>query len=117
MAMRSLYDDERIKMTAPKTCCCCSDMDKLSVDHLIPRIKGSVKTSDNLILACRSFDSSKQGRYLLEWMTKKDTFPANLLLGRYRKLVDRYCENNDMFAVAMSAVLQRDSSPNPQRHA
>ena len=108
MAMRSLYDDERIKMTAPKACCYCGSEDKLSVDHLIPRIRGGADDSDNLILACRACNSSKQGRDMLEWMKKKEAFPSILLLRRYLKLVARYCDDNDLLSIALSDALQRD---------
>jgi 5-methylcytosine-specific restriction endonuclease McrA len=54
MSMRSLYDDERLKMTLPQACCYCGATSNLSVDHLIPRVKGGPDESDNLILACRT---------------------------------------------------------------
>ncbi len=40
MSMRSLYHDERLKMTMPQACYYCASTDSLAVDHLIPRIKG-----------------------------------------------------------------------------
>ena len=40
MAMRTLYYDERTKMTVPRACSYCGSEDNLSIDHLIPRIKG-----------------------------------------------------------------------------
>ena len=108
MAMRSLYDDERIKMTAPKACCYCGSVEHLAVDHLIPRIKGGGDDSDNLILACRTCNSSKQGRDLLEWMTKKETFPSVMILRRYLKLVARYCDKHDLLEVAMPEAIRMD---------
>lgn len=85
MNMRSLYDDERMKMTVPQACCYCGNINKLSVDHLIPRIKGGSDESDNLIWACNSCNSSKQGRDMLQWMHDKNRFPSVLLLRRYLK--------------------------------
>ena len=38
MSMRSLYDDERLKMTMPQACYYCGSTVALSVDHLIPRL-------------------------------------------------------------------------------
>ena len=108
MAMRTLYDDERTKMTMPRACCYCGSEDNLSVDHLIPRIKGGADQSDNLILACRVCNSSKQGRDMLEWMKKKDTFPSIWLLRRYLKLVARHCEEHDLLNVPLSDALERD---------
>ena len=90
MRMRSLYDDERIKMTAPQACYYCGDSHRLCVDHLIPKMRGGPDASDNLIWACRRCNSSKGGRDLLEWMMARNCFPALLLLRRYIKIVARY---------------------------
>ncbi len=94
MMMGSLYDDERIKMTAQQACSYCGDTDRLCADHLIPKMRGGPDASDNLILACRRCNSSKGGRDLLEWMTAKELFPPLLLLRRYIKIVARYCEEH-----------------------
>ena len=106
--MRSLYDDERLKMTVPQACYYCGSTDKLSVDHLIPRISGGTDDSDNLIWACRSCNSSKQGRDMLVWMDKKGVFPPVLLLRRYLKLVARYCDENELLTLPLTDALQRD---------
>lgn len=108
MTMRSLYDDERIKMTAPQACYYCGSTDRLSVDHLIPRIRGGANESDNLIWACRSCNSSKQSRDMLEWMVAKKTFPAILLLRRYLKLVARYCDEHDLLSITVAEAVRRD---------
>lgn len=92
MSMRSLYDDERLKMITPQACCYCGGVERLAVDHLIPRIKGGADDSDNLILACRSCNSSKGGRDMLAWMNDRGEFPSVLLLRRYVKIVARHCD-------------------------
>ena len=92
LSMKSLYDDERLKMTAPQACYYCGRTSKLVVDHLIPRIRGGPDESDNLIWACRSCNSSKQGRDMLVWSAAKGFFPSVLLLRRYLKIVARFCE-------------------------
>ena len=93
MKMRSLYDDERIKMTMPRACYYCGSTHKMTVDHLIPKIHGGPDEADNLIWACRSCNSSKRGRDMLTWMELKGQFPPLLLLRRYIKIVARYCED------------------------
>jgi 5-methylcytosine-specific restriction endonuclease McrA len=108
MAMRSLYDDERIKMTMPQACYYCGSTNGLSVDHLIPRISGGADDADNLIWACRSCNSSKQGRDMLEWMKTKNAFPAILLLRRYLKLVARYCDENGLLSTPLPDAFQLD---------
>ena len=91
MQMRSLYDDEKVKFTYPQACCYCGTQAFISIDHLIAQIKGGADHSDNLVWACRSCNSSKRDRDLLEWCQNKNTFPSILLLRRYIKLVARYC--------------------------
>ena len=94
MSMRSLFDDERLKMTVPQACYYCGAKGHLAVDHLIPRIRGGRDEVDNLIWACRACNSSKQGRDMLVWATSKGFFPSILLLRRYLKIVARFCEEN-----------------------
>ncbi len=94
MKMGSLYDDERLKMTAAQACYYCGDKRQLCVDHLIPKIRGGPDAADNLIWACRRCNSSKGGRDMLEWMESKGRFPPVLLLRRYVKIVARYCDEH-----------------------
>jgi len=101
MSMRSLYHDERLKMTFPQACYYCGSTASLAVDHLIPRIKGGRDEADNLIWACRSCNSSKQGQDMLVWAVAKGFFPSVLLLRRYLKIVARYCEENGYMDVSL----------------
>ncbi len=102
LAMRTLYDDERLKMTAPQACYYCGCAGPLAVDHLIPRIRGGADEADNLIWACRSCNSSKSGRDLLEWAEVKGFFPPILLLRRFLKLVARHCESKGAMECKLS---------------
>ena len=108
MSMRSLYDDERIKMTAPQACYYCGAKGKLVVDHLIPRIRGGPDEPDNLIWACRSCNSSKGGKDLLVWAQTKGFFPSILILRRYIKIVARFCEENGHMEAALDEVEDAD---------
>ena len=94
IAMRSLYDDERLKMTAPQACYYCGHGNNLTVDHLVSLVRGGPDEADKLIWACRSCNSSKNGRDMLVWANSKGFFPSILLLRRYIKIVARYCEEN-----------------------
>ena len=109
MSMRSLYHDERLKMTFPQACYYCGSNQTLVVDHLIPRIRGGSDESDNLIWACRSCNSSKQGRDMLSWIISKDMFPSILLLRRYMKIVARFCEDNGYMDMGLSEVAEVDT--------
>ncbi len=59
---------------------------RLHGDHLIPRHRGGPESGDNLVWACRSCNSSKNARDLLEWYASKNEFPSVLLMRRYLKL-------------------------------
>ena len=63
ITMRSLYDDERLKLTAAQACYYCGAKGNLAVDHLIPRIRGGADEGDNLIWACRACNSSKHSAW------------------------------------------------------
>lgn len=106
MSMRSLYDDERLKMTVPQACYYCGAKEKLTVDHLIPKIRGGPDEADNLIWACRSCNSSKNGRDLLVWFLARDAFPPVLLLRRYMKIVARFCEQHGMMDTPLDKVAE-----------
>lgn len=108
LKMGSLFDDERLKMTMPQACYYCGQKGSLSVDHLIPRIKGGPREADNLIWACRSCNSSKQGRDMLVWMAFKGKFPPVLLLRRYMKIVALYCEEEGIMELDLEDVKQRE---------
>ncbi|QDV25865.1 HNH endonuclease [Aureliella helgolandensis] len=101
MQMRTLYDDEKVKLNYPQACCYCGATTSLSIDHLIPRIKGGEDYSDNLVWACKSCNSSKRDRDLLEWCLIKNAFPSVLLLRRYMKLVARYCEAHELLDIRL----------------
>lgn len=108
ISMRSLYDDERLKMTEPQACYYCGAKDNLAVDHLIPKIRGGPDDADNLIWACRSCNSSKQGRDMLVWATSKGFFPSILLLRRYIKIVARYCDQKGYMSIPLDQLEDGD---------
>lgn len=59
---------------------------KLHGDHVIPRHRGGPESADNLVWACRSCNSAKNARDLLEWYASRNNFPPVLLMRRYLKL-------------------------------
>lgn len=108
LKMRTLYDDEKVKFTYPQSCCYCGTTETLSIDHLISRIKGGDDHSNNLVWACRSCNSSKGGRDLLEWYQIKNRFPSILLLRRYIKLVAKYCVEHGILETTLAVATQQD---------
>ena len=111
MKMRSLYDDERIKMTMPQACYYCGSVHKLCADHLIPKMRGGPDAPDNLIWACRTCNSSKGGRDMLAWMQAKGRFPPILLLRRYIKIVAQYCEDHGRLDTALDRLDDEPAMP------
>jgi hypothetical protein len=107
MKMGSLYDDEKVKFQYPQACCYCGITTQISIDHLIPQIKGGADYADNLVWACKSCNSSKRDRDLLEWSQNKGRFPSILLLRRYTKLIARYCDQQGLLELPLSEALQQ----------
>ena len=103
----SLFRDEQEKIGSAH-CVYCGATDNLSLDHLIPRLRGGEDAADNLVTACRSCNSSKGSRDLLEWAASRGELPTLVLLRRYLKLVIRYCVRNDLMGVSLSAARTLD---------
>lgn len=72
-------------------CVYCGAEDNLSLDHLIPRIKGGTDDVDNLVCSCRSCNSSKGKKDLMRWYIESGDFPSIMVLRRYLKLVYHQC--------------------------
>ena len=96
MNIRSFFDDERLKMILPQSCCYCGSTDNLAADHIIPRKEGGLDIGENLIWACRSCNSSKSATDMLEWLQSKNMFPSILLYRRYLKILINYCRANNL---------------------
>ena len=87
MNIRSLLDDERLKMNVPRVCAYCGAQGALTLDHLMPKQFGGWDSADNIVWACRSCNSSKGSRDVLVWWQTRDAGPVPLLLvRRYLKL-------------------------------
>lgn len=87
MSLGELVDDEKLKMVLPQACCYCGSTERLAADHLIPTSRGGPNRGENLVWACRTCNSSKGARDMLEWLGTRGVFPPLLLLRRYLKLV------------------------------
>lgn len=107
MSMRSIFDDERLKMTLPRICVYCGSDVSLAIDHMIPRISGGADEADNLVLACRSCNSSKQGRDMLRWMVGREAFPSIYVLRRYTKIAARRCLDIDIMDEPIASISDR----------
>ncbi len=69
-----------------KSCVFCGSASDLSTDHLIPTNRGGDDSPDNLVLSCRSCNSSRGDKGIFEWLglQKKDNL-HRLVAGKYLK--------------------------------
>lgn len=96
MNMRSIFDDEKIKVISGQKCSYCGATNNLALDHVFPQKFGGKDVGDNLIYACRPCNSSKGKRDLMEWMNAKSVFPPLMILRRYLKLINEFCVREDL---------------------
>jgi len=95
MRIGDLYENNiRQMMSAHDTCWYCgcpvAECGALTADHIFPRAKGVANVSDNLIMVCRSCNSSKGTKDLLQWFYERGEFPPMRVLAHYLKLVNQY---------------------------
>jgi 5-methylcytosine-specific restriction endonuclease McrA len=83
LQLGSFLKDEGYKMATSDHCCYCGDTNNLSIEHLIPRKRGGKHDPENLVMACRSCNSSKGSMDYLEWLAKNEGSIRWGLLRRY----------------------------------
>ena len=96
MNMRSIFDDEKIKLQTGQKCNYCGSSEKLALDHIFPQRYGGKDDAENLIYACRTCNSSKGKKDLMEWMDYRKQFLPLMIIRRYLKLTFNYCLKNDL---------------------
>jgi hypothetical protein len=96
MNMRTIFDDEKIKIQIGKICNYCGSSDKLALDHIFPQKLGGKDDAENLIFACKSCNSSKGKKDLIEWMNFRGEFLPLMIIRRYLKLTFNYCLENQL---------------------
>lgn len=99
MNIRTIFDDEKIKLLSGQKCSYCGSSNKLALDHIFPKKFGGKDTGDNLIYACRPCNSSKGKKDLMEWMNSKNQFPPLMILRRYLKLIIEFCDTKNLMDV------------------
>lgn len=104
MNIGTMFDDEKIKLLSGQACSYCASTEYLALDHIFAQKMGGNHSGDNLIYACRSCNSSKGKKDLMEWLVSKDIFPPLMVLRRYLKLVITYCEVNDLLDLPVEKV-------------
>lgn len=101
MKVKSMFIDQKMKLRTGNQCAYCGISEEeeevnFALDHILPRIKGGKDIGDNLIIACRSCNSSKRDTDLLEWYDKNGLYADPWILRTYLKLVIQYCEDNNL---------------------
>lgn len=96
MNMRTIFDDEKIKLQTGQICNYCGSEDKLALDHIFPQKLGGKDDAENLIFACRTCNSSKGKKDLMEWMAFRGQFLPLMIIRRYLKLTFNYCNDNGL---------------------
>lgn len=108
MNIRTIFDDEKIKLLSGNKCSYCGATENLALDHIFPKELGGKDAGDNLVYACRSCNSSKGKKDLMEWMDYKNTFPPLMISRRYLKLVIIYCIENDLMECSVEDLTNQN---------
>ena len=96
MNMRTIFDDERVKLQTGQICNYCGSTEKLALDHIFPQKYGGQDNAENLIFACKTCNSSKGKKDLMEWMAYRGEFLPLMIIRRYLKLTFKYCNENGL---------------------
>ena len=96
MNIRTIFDDEKIKLQTGQICNYCGSSQNLALDHILPQRFGGKDDAENLIFACRSCNSSKGKKDLMEWMYFRKKFLPLMIIRRYLKLTLGYCLENNL---------------------
>lgn len=96
MNIRSIFDDEKIKLQTGQVCNYCGASKNLTLDHIFPKKFILEDTAENLVFACKTCNSSKGKKDLIEWMSYKEQFLPLMVIRRYLKLIYNYCLENDL---------------------
>jgi len=113
MKIGDLYQNIIRQMTSPHDACwycgrSVSDCGPLTADHIFPRMKGGENVSDNLIMVCRSCNSSKGAKDLLAWYRERGEFPPMRVLAHYLKLVNQYALDSDLLGLSLEELSGMD---------
>ncbi|MBK8514881.1 MAG: HNH endonuclease [Saprospiraceae bacterium] len=106
MNMKSIFDDEKIKLMTGQVCNYCGSTENLTLDHIIPKYKGGTDNAENLIYACTSCNSSKGKKDLMEWMQKINEYLPLMVIRRYLKLVYYHADQHDILSFTLTELAE-----------
>lgn len=96
MSIRTIFDDEKVKLQTGQVCNYCGSEENLALDHVFAKKMGGEDSANNLLYACRRCNSSKGKKDLIEWMVSKGEFLPIMVIRRYLKLIYEYCKDNEL---------------------
>lgn len=105
MNIGTIFDDEKIKLQTGQMCNYCGSADKLALDHIFPQKLGGLDDAENLIYACRSCNSSKGKKDLIEWMNFRGQFLPLMIIRRYLKLTYNYCHKQNLLEMNLADLV------------
>lgn len=105
MSMRTIFDDEKIKLQTGQICNYCGSNENLALDHILAKKMGGKDDAENLLFACRSCNSSKGKKDLMEWMNFRGEYLPLMVIRRYLKLLFRYCSENDLLDKKVDEII------------
>ncbi len=70
---------QSIKDQWGNACCYCGSTEKLSLDHVIPKVKGGLDTKNNLVCACTTCNKDKAHSPMEEWYRNQEFFSETRL--------------------------------------
>lgn len=113
-----LYNQNKIKLKAGDYCFYCGaeiSKENLTADHVFPRIKGGTNDMDNIIFVCKSCNSSKGKKDLLEWfLLNRERFPSPFILGHYLRQIYLYAIEHGLMEQKYEDVCLLDLPFNPR---
>jgi hypothetical protein len=108
MNMRTIFDDEKIKLQTGQICNYCGDTEKLALDHIFPQKMGGLDDAENLIYACRTCNSSKGKKDLIDWMIYRGQFLPLMIIRRYLKLTYNYCNGKGLLDMRIDDLKDKE---------
>lgn len=112
-----LYRFNKLKMQYAGFCFYCYrdfPPEDLTADHVFPRVKGGTNDMDNIIFVCKSCNSSKGKKDLLEWfLLNRGELPSPFVLGHYFRQIYQYAVEHDLMAKDFEEVCQMSLPFNP----
>jgi len=89
----------------PKACVYCSSMTDLTTDHLIPQSRGGDDSADNVVLACKSCNTSRGEKGIFEWLGLKEKDKLHrLVAGKYLKQLLALHDRADTLEISKAEI-------------